>query len=101
MNTSSTLDNLNFSFSKVLAFLRNSIVFNGVSQQLLFPFSKFFHIFNSQLLVCCINTLLSPSYVQLASFALRNSLSPAANNKIKHLKKKCTIELPEFVVFVI
>jgi len=87
VNTSSTLDNLNFSLSIVLASLRNSIVPNGVSQQLVFPFNKFVHIYNSQLLVCCINTLLSPSYVQLASFALRSSLSPAANNKIKNYIK--------------
>lgn len=81
MNTSSTLDNLNFSLNIVSASLRKSIVPSGVSQQLLFPFSKLVQIFNSQLLVCCINTLLSPSYVQLASFALRSSLRPAANYK--------------------
>lgn len=59
---------------------------NGVSQELLSPVSIFDQMFNNQLLVCCIKTLLSPSYVQLASFSLRNSLNLAANN---NNKKKC------------
>uniref|UniRef100_A0A147BEW2 Putative secreted protein n=1 Tax=Ixodes ricinus TaxID=34613 RepID=A0A147BEW2_IXORI len=33
-------------------------------------------MFTSTLLVCCSNTLLSPSYVQLASLSLRRSPSP-------------------------
>lgn len=82
MKTSSTLDNLNFSDKIVLASLRKSIVPNGVSQQSLFPFNKLDQILSNQLLVCCINTLLSPSYVQFASFALRSSLNPAADKTI-------------------
>lgn len=45
------------------------------------------HSCKSQLLVCCISTLLSPSYVQLASLSLRIFPRPAAIGPYRNLQK--------------
>lgn len=70
---------VNFFFKMSAAFERKSTVLYGDATPS--PSLTLFHCLSSQLLVCWINTLLSPSYVTEASKLLRRSPRPDADQQ--------------------
>lgn len=69
----------NLFFKMAAAFERKSTVLYGDATSS--PSLTLFHCLSSQLLVCWINTLLSPSYVTEASKLLRRSPNPDADQQ--------------------